>query len=89
MGRAWGHRRLLAQPAGATLVNAPLAVAEWGGKNKPFRLETRVPLIHLRGHSYSHDRLWEYAGGHEGFYGWLRVVNRRIERKLFLNTAWD
>jgi hypothetical protein len=61
---------------------AALAVADGGDQNKPFQLDTRPVIQHHPGRSFSHDRLWEYAGGHLGFYGWLRVVNRRIERTV-------
>ena len=63
---------------------APLAVAERRGRNKPFQLDARTPLLHLHGRSFSHDRLWNYANGHLGFYGWLRVVNRRIEKTVIV-----
>ena len=63
-------------------MSAPLAVADWGGPDQPFRLETRAAILHQPGASYGRDRLWEYAGGHAGFFGWLCVVNRRIERTL-------
>ena len=59
-----------------------LGIADWGGPARPFRIETRQPIVHRPGASFSHDRLWEYAGGHQGFYGWLRAVDRRIERTL-------
>ena len=61
---------------------ATLAVAGWGDQNEPFQLDTRPAIQHRPGRSCSHDRLWEYAGGHLGFYGWLRVVNRQIERVI-------
>ncbi|MHB0697992.1 hypothetical protein, partial [Roseomonas mucosa] len=32
----------------------------------------------------THDRLFEYAGGHLGFYGFLRVANFRIARRLMI-----
>jgi len=61
---------------------ATLAVADWDDQNEPFQLDTRPAIQHRPGRSCSHDRLWEYAGGHLGFYGWLRVVNRQIERVI-------
>ena len=64
---------------------APLAVAEWGGRSKPFQLDTRTSLLHLYGRSFSHNRLCNYANGHLGFYGWLRVVNRRIEKTVIVS----
>jgi len=64
-----------------------LPVAEWGDEQNPFQIATRSPIHHVPRKSYAHDRLWEYANAHLGFYGWLRVVNRRIARKLFLDTG--
>jgi len=46
-------------------------VADWGGPDMPFRLMWRG-AIHP-GPSPESDRLWTYAGGVLGFYGWLRV----------------
>lgn len=66
-------------------MTAVLDVADWGAPDQPFQLDTRIPIRHEAGRSASHDRLWEYAGGHLGFYGWLRVVNRRIERAIALS----
>jgi len=66
---------------------ATLAVADWDDQNEPFQLDTRPAIQHRPGRSCSHDRLWEYAGGHLGFYGWLRVVNQRIERGLFAESG--
>ena len=57
-----------------------LAVADWDTRDRPFRLDDKQPLLLLRGHDVTHDHLWDYAGSHLGFHGWLRVVNRRIER---------
>ena len=57
-----------------------LSVASWGGPDWPFQLAGRDAIRHRAGLNPEHDRLWDYAGGHLGFYGWLRVVNRRIER---------
>ena len=65
-------------------MSTPLAVADWGGPDRPFRLDTRHPIIHRLGTSFGRDRLWEYAGGHVGFYGWLCVVNRRIEHAVMV-----
>ena len=63
---------------------APLAVAEWGGPDQPFQPDARTPLLHLYGRSFSHNRLWNDANGRLGFYGWLRVVNRRIEKTVIV-----
>ena len=54
------------------------AVADWGGPDTPFQLVGCNPL--LPGLSRSLDRLWAHAAGHLGFYGWLRVANRRMDR---------
>ena len=55
-----------------------LAVADWVTRDRPFRLDGKQPLRLLRGHNVTHDHLWDYAGSHPGYHGWLRVVNRRI-----------
>jgi len=57
-----------------------LPIAEWGDTTTPFQIAMRQPIQHQPGAHFVHDRLWEYAGGHLGFYGWLRVVNRCIAR---------
>ena len=48
---------------------AALPVAGWGGPDAPFQLDTRVPILHRAGQSFSAGRLWEHAGSHLGFYG--------------------
>ena len=55
-----------------------LVVADWGEPDTPFQLVGCNPV--RPGTSRSLDRLWTHAGGHLGFYGWLRVVNRRMDR---------
>ena len=50
-------------------------VTEWGGQAAPLQLEGGIPFLHEPGRSAVHDRIWKLAGGHVGFYGWLRVVN--------------
>lgn len=61
-------------------------VADWGGPDTPFQLAGRNPLH--PGLSRSLDRFWVYSGGHLGFYGWLRVANRRTDR-VFLCGLLD
>lgn len=63
-----------------------LAVADWGGPDTPFQLIGCNPV--RPGVSRSLDRLWTHAGGHLGFYGWLRVVNRRMDR-VYLCELFD
>lgn len=53
------------------------AVADWGGPDTPFQLVGCNPV--RPGVSRSLDRLWAHAVGHLGFYGWLRVVIRRMD----------
>jgi len=57
---------------------ALIPVAAWGGPDTPFQLAGQ-PLIERRP---APDRLWDYAGGHCGFYGYLRVANARIVRRV-------
>jgi hypothetical protein len=66
---------------------ATLAVTDWGNQNEPFQLDTRPAIDHRPGRNFSHDRLWKYADGHLGFHGWLRVVNRCIERNLLADSG--
>lgn len=57
------------------------AVAARGSETEPFQLAGKNPLTHLPGANIVTDRLFDYAAGHLGFYGWLRVANARIERR--------
>ena len=52
-------------------------VTEWGGRAAPLQLDSCTPFSHESGCNVVHDRIWELADGHLGFYGWLRVVNWR------------
>jgi hypothetical protein len=61
-----------------------VSVAEWGGPAAPFQLAGKNPLHHLAGHSGIRDDLYRYAGQHLGFYGWLRVADARIGRRIGL-----
>ena len=49
-------------------------VAAWGGPTTPFRLAGRDPVEREPGDA----GLWDHAGGHLGFYGFLRVAEARI-----------
>ena len=55
-----------------------IPVAEWGDPNTPFQLAGKLPV----GRDPVDERLWDYAHDHLGFYGWLRVANVRIARKV-------
>ena len=55
-----------------------LPVAEWGDPSTPFQLAGKPPIEH----GPEDDPLWECAREHLGFYGFLRVANARITRKL-------
>ncbi len=59
---------------------ARLAVAERGGPDTPFQLAGKPPI----GREPLNERLWEYSGGHLGFYGFLRVADARITRRVML-----
>jgi hypothetical protein len=50
-------------------------VKEWGGQAAPLQLEGGTVFLHEPDRRALHDRIWELADGHVGFYGWLRVVN--------------
>jgi len=70
----WGH--LIADPARhAMAIPAPVIpdVADWGGPTTPFRMQNCDAVYRER--RDSPDPLWNHAGGHLGFYGWLRVSN--------------
>lgn len=56
-------------------------VATWGGEHAPFQLQGKKSFLHVRGHDPIHDALHGYAGGHLGFYGYLRVANASIIRR--------
>lgn len=53
-------------------------VAVWGDPSTPLQLAGKN-LIERRPVS---DRLWNYANDHLGFYGYLRVANTRIVKRL-------
>jgi len=53
-------------------------VATWGGPSTPLQL-TGKALIERTTPS---DRLWDYANDHLGFYGFLRVANTHIVRRV-------
>ncbi len=54
-----------------------IPVADWGGPATPFQLTGKQPV----GRKPDEDRIWDYAGEHLGFYGWLRVANNRISKR--------
>ena len=56
-------------------------IAHWGDATVPFQLVGKNPIIH-RDDNPDHKGFWEYARGHLGFFGYLRVANRRIESKM-------
>lgn len=62
-----------------------LPVVEWRDQDHPFQLSTRNAVIHHPGQSCSRDRHSDYCGSHLGFYEWLCMVNRRIERATTLS----
>lgn len=55
-----------------------IPVAAWGGPGTPFHLAGRGPIER----EPADTRLWDYAGGHLGFYGYLRVADTRISRRV-------
>ena len=63
-------------------------VLDWGNDVVAFHPADQDPIQHISGTSNKHDRLWTFAGGHRGFYGWLRVANERsnaVDRIALLN----
>lgn len=59
-------------------------VADFGAADRPFRLDGKAPIKHTPGVSSTHDSLFEYSDGHQGFYGWLRVANTRIQHRAIV-----
>jgi hypothetical protein len=59
---------------------ALLPVAQRGGPATPFQLATRPPIER----EPLDQRLWDYAAGHLGFYGFLRIADARISRKVMV-----
>ena len=59
-------------------------VAARGSDTEPFQLAGKEPIHHSPGARDTHDRLFEYAGGHLGFYGFLRVANARISGRIMV-----
>ena len=55
-----------------------IPVAEWGDPSTPFQLAGKLPV----GRGPEDERLWDYAQGHLGFSGYLRVADARITRKV-------
>lgn len=53
-------------------------VATWGGPNACFQLEGEPPVERQA----ADGALWDYAGAHLGFYGYLRVADSRILRRV-------
>jgi hypothetical protein len=59
---------------------AILPVAQRGGPATPFQLANRPPIER----EPLDQRLWDYAAGHLGFYGFLRIADARISRKVMV-----
>ncbi len=55
-----------------------LPVAEWGDPSTPFQLAGKRPIWR----EPVDERLWEYAQEHLGFYGYLRLADARVTRKV-------
>ena len=55
-----------------------------GSDTEPCQLTGKGPIHHSPGAQDTHDRLFEYAGGHLGFYGFLRVANARISGRVMV-----
>ena len=59
-------------------------VAARGSDAKPFQLAGKAPIHHSPGAQDTHDRLFDYAGGHLGFYAFLRVANACITGRVMV-----
>ena len=63
-------------PATRDVVTAnPATVIDWGGPDAPFHLAGAGPIQPELRHRVG--RLWAYANGHCGFWGWLVVASRQ------------
>lgn len=56
----------------------PDTVIDWGGPDTPFHLAGAGPIQPQARHMAG--RLWAYAGGHWGFWGWLLVASRQAQK---------
>lgn len=56
----------------------PDTVIDWGGPDTPFHLAGAGPIRPERRHRVG--RLWSYANGHCGFWGWLLVATRQAQK---------
>ena len=66
-------------PATRQVVTAnPSTVIDWGGPDAPFHLAGASPIRPEAQHLAS--RLWAYADGHYGFWGWLIVASRQARK---------
>jgi hypothetical protein len=74
-------RRELAEKAGggAPITPPPDGIAEWGDQNSPFQLAGKAPLLRKE-ENEDLERLWQYAQGHLGFYGFLRCCDATLMR---------
>jgi len=65
----------------------PDTVIDWGGPDTPFNLAGTGPIQPETSHR--DGRLWAYATGHCGFWGWLLVASRqarRVSRRALLDV---
>ena len=54
-----------------------LRMDQWGDTERSFKHRGQE-IAYAAGQSVSDDRLWAYANGDLGFFGWLHAVNRRV-----------
>ena len=62
------------------------AVTAHGSATEPFQLAGKNPIHHSPGAQDTHDRLFEYAGGHLGVYGFLCVSNAHISGRVMVSS---
>lgn len=57
----------------------PHAILDRGSATAPLRTRRQMPIRDQPGRHPVNGRLWDYAGEHHGFHGWLDLVNRRVQ----------
>ena len=61
-----------------------IAIAARGSDTESLQLAGKELIHYPPGARDTHDRLLDYAGGHLGFYGFLRVANARIQGRVLV-----
>ncbi len=53
-------------------------IASWGGPATPFQLDGQPPIERQP----ADGGIWDYAAGHLGFYGYLRIADTHMLRRI-------